>query len=129
MSFEADFTTWLRGQSSLSALIGNRLFPEGELQEKEYPFVTWRNFFGDRSISMDAPNPHTRTDIELVAYGRNLIDAIAIRDVLDTLLHGFSGTVGDSHIQGAFVSNGQTAYNSVLKTYAVELQVEIHHNK
>jgi len=128
MSMEADFITWLRSQSSLQALIGQRLYSDAEKQGVPYPFVSWRNIYGDRSISMDGPNNHKRTDIEILVHADKVIDALAVRNVLENLIHGLSGQIGTSTIQGAFVTDGQTTFNSVMKTNTVELQVEIHHN-
>lgn len=95
MSIEADFVTHAMAQSSLTDLIGTRLYPLNIPQDVSLPAI------GFRKVSDIGQQRHDKAigeskirdaRIQLNIIGESLSQVKAIRDVIVALFDGYAGT-------------------------------------
>ena len=136
MSIETDIVALLDGDTTLTNLIGRRLYPDIAPENTDFPCALYEITTGEANLSMTGADPLTRCDMTITAYARRdangRASVIAIRDRLKTLLHGYrlaNPTGSKKLIHGIFYTPAESGYTPDMKLYYESLDFEIHYNE
>lgn len=94
MAFEHSLTTHLLAESSFTTLVGTRLHPNHAPDSNTTPYVVYKVLYSDTDYTQDADASMAYL-VQFSIFGPRYSEVIAVRDVLTTLLSGFTGTIGD----------------------------------
>ena len=99
---EQGLTTLLNASTSITALIGDRLYPVFVPQSPTYPCLSYQVISGSSSYSMDG-SAETVKRIQFDAWGTTYADVKNIQQALHNLLDGFEGVLSDgTAVHGTF---------------------------
>ena len=97
---ETALVTYLNGQSTLSALISNRLYALRAPQKVVYPFVIYQRISTERNLTHDlTASGLTTPRIQFDVYGKTYKSALEVMDVLRETLQGLSTTMSGVMVQ------------------------------
>lgn len=110
MSIRDDLRTYVLSKSSVTDLIGQRMYPQESPQAEPgatpYPRVVYRENGGQRTGSLEGANPQVRTAFSLDCQSKNGDEAVNIANALSNILDYFQGTMNGTTVQGVFVTRG-----------------------
>ena len=86
-AFETNLIPWLMSQSSLTALVNNRVYPAKAPDGCARPYIVWRLITGTSDYSHDGPS-FREYRIQFSIFSETYAAAANIREVLLTLLDG-----------------------------------------
>lgn len=88
----------LRASASLTALVGNRIFPVMALQGVRRPFVTYRRDDTSRELSDDGYSGPSLATLQVNAVALDYQTAKQVADAIRDRLDGFSGSLGGTTV-------------------------------
>lgn len=101
---ETALTSVLLGSAPLTALVADRVHwlrqPDGVTG---YPYVNLTLVSDPRGYHMGGPSALRKSRVQVDVWAETYLGAVAVAKVLDALLSGFSGAVGDVSFQGIFI--------------------------
>lgn len=124
MLLEEALYDWLSADTGISALVGNRIFPNKIPQGETYPQITFFRVSSPRVRNFGEPDGLANPRIQVDCWGLTLASAVAVGEAvrnsdggvaLNHKLDGFRGTMGDSPgvtIQSAQLEDERHTYNA-----------------
>lgn len=103
MGINADLRTFLLEDSDLTALIGQRIYPQ---QRPEGPFqdsIIYTELGGERTRSLQGFSGQQNTQFQFDCESYDYDRAKEIAGLIVDLLDCYQGTMGDSYVQGIFI--------------------------
>jgi hypothetical protein len=94
MSFETELVDHLLDESTFTALVGSRLHPQHAPDSSVTPYVAYKPIYSDTEYTQDA-DASLRYLVQFSIFSLRYSDVIAVRDVLMSLLSGFTGTIDE----------------------------------
>ncbi len=123
---EQGITTLLTADSTLSGLIGTRLFPVFVPEDPTYPCVSYQVVSGSSDYSVDGTY-ETWKRIQFDAWGSAYADVKTIQKALHAVLDGFSGTLSDgTTVLGAFRGVELDEFEVDSRTYRALTEYSFH---
>lgn len=102
MSFEADLRTYLLADSTISNLIGTRMYPVVLPQSPTYPAVSYSTISAQRGHNMQAPDGLAAQRIQVDAWALTYAQARSLSDAIRNRIDSFRGSMGSTKVQGIF---------------------------
>lgn len=104
MSIRADLRSYLLSKSSITTLVGSRIYPQEAPQGAVYPRIIYQETGGERDRTLDGANRLTKTSFDLTAQSQDGDNAKAISDALANVLDVYQGQMARTTVQGVFVT-------------------------
>lgn len=89
----------LLASSTLTDLIGNRVYPNYVPQNAAMPAVTYQRISGPRDHTFDGPSGLVQSRYQLNSWGATYGDMESVADAVRIAMDGFTGSVGGRVIQ------------------------------
>lgn len=100
----------LNGDSALTALVGDRIYPVKALQGIEFPYIVFSRISGQIGIHMQGASNDREARIQFDVFTKNYPDLDDIRDRLHELLHGRTSTLGSTTLWVGINQNDEESY-------------------
>ena len=123
---EAGLYSLLSGTGTLTALVGNRIYPVVlPLDEETYPAISFQAVSGSSQITLDSKNLDEKR-IQVDAWGTTYGDSRTVIDQVKKLLHGYAGTLADgTRIVGCIAGVPMDIYEGEGRCYRSMLEFDI----
>jgi len=106
LEIEIHLQKWLRSQSRVYALIGNRIFPDSPPQNTILPYIVYTRISGNRWRVLRSAINVAQARIQLDCFGATSKEAkslgCVIQDVIETF---FRGEMDEIFVQSIYVSD------------------------
>lgn len=102
---EQDLRSYLLAQSTINALIVDRLYPLRLPQGATLPAVTYQRIFGAQAVSHDGASDLGRARLQLDCWADTYAVMASLADALRAALSGYRGPMGANASTGARVIN------------------------
>jgi hypothetical protein len=126
---DSDLFAYLVAQSSLTALVGKRVYPSDEVPKTAaVPYVTYErtNNPGIHLMTADADVFSPSYEVNVFASTKESLKSI--EDVIVTLLKDYSGTMGSTTVQRCFYEDSYYGgYDQDIETYNQMIEFTIWH--
>jgi len=96
---ETDFRALLAEDPTIAGLVSTRIYPANYTQSATNPALRYNKITGAPGLHMQGGDGLDVDVIQVDIRAVNAIDALNLRDALVSLLHGYSGTKGDTQFQ------------------------------
>ncbi len=90
----AGLNTYLRAQSGIVALVGNRIRPGFRPQVETLPALTYTVIDNPRLHGLSGVNAQAVARVQFDCWGSTLADCVSIKRALEVALDGYSGDLG-----------------------------------
>ena len=105
-----DLRTFIRGTTTVTALVGTRVHYNHLPQESDYPHLWYRVTSDNEDLTFDAVGGQHEALLDLECAAKTESEVQALADVVKPRLHGYRGTLGNINAQGIFVSDKDDDY-------------------
>jgi hypothetical protein len=96
---EAVLRTALVGSTSVTSIVGSRIYPVLAPASAALPFVTWRRSGIQREQTLKAPMGIPRVTVEYSIYGTTYEQAREVADAMRRVLDGYGGTSDNTTVR------------------------------
>jgi hypothetical protein len=96
---ETDFRALLAGDGTLAGLVSSRITPSTYAQGTSANAVRYQKVTGSTGLHMQGSDGLNSALMQVDVRAANAIEALAIRDAIVSLLHGFRGEQGTTAFQ------------------------------
>jgi hypothetical protein len=96
---EAVLRSALVGDTSVTAIIGSRIYPVLAPASAALPFVTWRRSGIERGQTLSGPVGLPRVSVEYSIYGATYEQARSAADAMRVVLDGYGGTADNTTVR------------------------------
>jgi hypothetical protein len=110
MSVSEDFVAYLNSQTSITALVGNRICQSPVHVTEQLPYIAFARVGRQQPPDLSGTKDHDRTFLAVECRAATQDKAEDIGDALQTLLHAKSFTWNGRRIQGVFVTDQSDDY-------------------
>ena len=99
-SYEAAIVTLIEADSTVGAIMGDRIYPNLLPDEPEFPAVVYQEISTDSQEAIDGPADFAFSRLQLSCWAETKAEAVALAQAICTLLQGYKGdvTVGDDTV-------------------------------
>lgn len=125
---EGDLRALLVGHAPLTALVGQRIYWDGEPQGADRPCVVMYVVSGTPGYHMQGPDKIKPVRVQFDSQAVLSTEKWAVAEAVENLLSGYRGTVGDTYFSGIFLmmSRDKTEPSTESGTFRVrQLDFEI----
>ena len=91
----------IRSDASVSALVGQKIYPNLAKASDDLPFCTWRRTGVSREQTLSDPMGMPTVSMELSIYAANYLTARQITDAIRQVLDGFTGSFDNTRVRHA----------------------------
>jgi len=129
-----DLRTYLQTKSTVTDLIGTRMFPRMLPQGESLPAIIFSVIGSTTENKITGASGGVRVVIQLDCYAETHIQANDLAEQVRLVLHGYTGAAGDSTIGHALLDNKREMFDaptdaSDVPSYRVMMEWEILHNE
>lgn len=96
---ETVLRTALVGSTSVTSIVGTRIYPVLAPASAALPFVTWRRSGIQREQTLTAPMGIPRVSVEYSIYGTTYEQAREVADAMRRVLDGYGGTSDNTTVR------------------------------
>jgi len=125
--FESLFFPWFSAQSSLQAVIGNRLYPGHAPDAVARPYVVWHLVTVESDHTHDGPAFRT-SRIQFSVFADTFTAAAGVRDVLLALLDGKRLNIAGLNEVTTFLDGLVTLWERETKTHHLAIDFAVTHS-
>ena len=118
----------LQASATVTALVGDRIFPVVVRVDTALPAITYQRTFGERTYNMAGAAGWARVTIGIAGWALEYSQARSIADAVRKTLDAYSGT-DDDDMQVARVTDGADTYDPDLNVFGCSLDVEIQYQE
>lgn len=127
MTVEEVLVTILYAHSGLTALIGTRLYANGEVPANERrDYVVYQEISSPRDHTHSGPSGYSKPRIQFYGYSETHAGAKAIQTQLRLALDGYSGEVGGEKVWGTFVVNANEIPDPTTDLFRAGIDAIVH---
>lgn len=126
---QTDFWSLLTSQSSITDLVGTRIYWSEAKQGKQRPLIVLHLISEISEYTVAGTVDLESSLVQVDCWGNTLTDALAVSEAVKAVLSGYKGTVGDTTFQGVFKEserqdfskpgNGEEKFHRVSSDYQV----------
>jgi len=109
--------TLILADTTVSGLIGARMYPVILPQAAVMPALTYQYITGDSVLSNDGPTGLEHPFFQVDAWGETYASMNALFEAVRILLNGFQGDAGGVSVQGIFLARKRDLYDDQGKLY------------
>lgn len=95
----------LVGTTSVTSLVGTRIYPVLAPASAALPFATWRRTGIEREQTLASPMGVPRVTVDFSIYGSTYEQARDVADAFRVTLDGYGGTVGTVEVKQVSLEN------------------------
>lgn len=131
MSIEAAIFSLLTTDSSVSSLVGTRLYPLLAPQDAATPFIVYQRVSASRWTSLEGPSGMAQPRIQIDAYTSTYAAAKTLATAIREKLSGYRGTVAGTRIGGITLITDQDLIENEKdpKLYRVSMDFMVTHDE
>lgn len=85
--------------SSVTSLVGHRVYPQLAPAVDDLPFVTWRRSAITREQTLGLPMGVPKVSVDYVVFAETYIEARKIADAIRAVLDGYGGTFDNTEVK------------------------------
>lgn len=112
MSLRAAIYSSLSSESTITSLVGTRIYPDFVPSDAAYPCITYRTLGFSQEYLVDGQSQTSNATVEFTLLGRSATDLETLAQTLQDHLSLISSTtVGDTTIRTAFQENTLSDYD------------------
>ena len=120
-----DLRTFLLNDATISELVQDRVYWDRKEEQASRPFIVARVISDVPAFVYQGPDQTRRALIQLDVFDEDRTDAVTLTNRLESLLSGFSGSMGDTRIGYCFVTNRIPSYDPDLNLERELLELEL----
>lgn len=110
---ERDLWAYLTAQPALAPLVGDRVYAIEPPADPVYPAIVYQVTDGENFDSNEGPGELNALSIALHVLDTDYLRMKLIRSILKTLLGGFRGVMGDTHVHLIALGHDRAEYQDV----------------
>lgn len=103
MSLGDDLRTYLLTKTSVTTLVGVRIYPQVLPKGAVYPAITYARLGGERTRSLEGANGQVMTTVQFSCWSESWDQSEVVAEALRNVLECFQGTFDTTTVQGVFV--------------------------
>lgn len=115
MTIEEAITTYLSGYAGLTALVGDKIYPDTLPDGVEYPAVVYQKISDIPDRKLDGQQALRSPNFQIEAWDTTKAKAIAIGNQIEAALNDYKGTLSGIEIQEIALINDMSGFESVLE--------------
>jgi hypothetical protein len=105
MRVETDFRTWLLAETTITALVGGRIFGLVREPQAALPAINIQRIVTRRQELFCGVDPLVSADLQVDSYAIDGDGAWTLAETLRTVLKNFSGPMGATQVDKVFLIN------------------------
>lgn len=102
---EAVLRTALVSQTSVTTMVGSRVYPILAPKTAGLPFIVWRRSGISREHTLAGPMGVPNVSVEMQIYGATYEDVRELADRVRVVLDGYGGTVNNTEVKHVSLEN------------------------
>lgn len=102
---EAVLRTALVGSTSVTSMVGTRIYPLLAPKTAAIPFITWRRAGISREHTLAGPMGMPSVTVELQSFANTYEDVRQLADRVRLVLDGYGGTVNNVEVKNVSLEN------------------------
>ncbi len=110
MSVAEDFRTYLKAQSTVTRIVGDKIMQAPAHAKVHPPFVVYRRRGRVEEPTLAGEVGFVETNLDVECRGRDLSEAETLADAVHDALNAYRGTWGSRTINGVFVLDQDDDY-------------------
>lgn len=110
-SIEAAFYAYITAQTSVTSLVGTRVYQDIMPQRASYPAVVYSLIGEERADGYSfgtTVNGQVEARLQVASWAATAVSARRIYDAIRRLVNGFKGTWGENTIQSVFIDSTES---------------------
>lgn len=115
----------LENNGSVTAIVGNRIFPNVAEQGVEMPLIVYSLIFNEPQDTKDSHNDCDKYSIQITCHGRNWDNLGILKKSVKTALERYKGTVTGAIVHNCYFISEDTIYNKEDEVYMIVFRFEI----
>lgn len=102
---EAVLRTALVSSTSVTSMVGTRVYPLLAPKTAALPFITWRRAGVNREHTLAGPMGMPSVTVEMQSFANTYEDAREVADRVRLVLDGYRGTVNNTEVKSVSLEN------------------------
>lgn len=116
----------LTSESSITDMVGDRIFPSSKLENYPSPYIQYFLIGGGRERPMEGRSNCMRPIFKFICYAKTQLEVVALADNLIALLEGYTGTLnGIDIMDGVIKVEGDLTIDQFSGVKARTVDIEI----
>lgn len=128
MSIEADMKTYILTLTSITDIIGARIYYQKLPEDPILPAIVYNRISSTRSRTHDGDSDLSKPRIQYSIWGSTPINVMALADAFEDEFKSFSGTAGSSTVYATIVENRLSMIDPESKFYHIPIDLMIQYN-
>lgn len=132
MVIEEALAAHILADADITALIGDRIYPNVAPQDAELPLLVYQRISSPRVRSQSGPSGLAHPRFQIRAKAASYSEARDLAGKVRVSLDGFAGTMGGGggvSVGATFLDNERDAYEDALKAHSVPMDFIIWHRE
>lgn len=131
MSFSSDLFSFVTSAPTISAIIGNRLYPnilpQNSITAWPGPSATYNNVVATRTQSHDGDSNLRVESVQFSVFSKRKSDLESFTDALAALLIPLKGAMGSTQVKAVFHVQDSSSYETETRLFHGIVEFEIWH--
>lgn len=119
----------LKTDASISALLGERIYPGRLPQDIHLPAICVTQLGDDHGYTQQGPEHFVRALVQIDCYGEQYAQAILAAEYTQASIDGYKGNWETSRIGGVFLQDVRDDYEVDIKVYRVSHDYVVWHEE
>ena len=128
MSIETDMVTYILTLTSITDLIGGRIYYQKLPDDPTLPAIVYNRISGPRSRTHDGDSNLSKPRIQYSIWAETDTSVMALADAFENEFKSFSGTAGSSTVYATIVENRLSLIDTESKFYHIPIDLMIQYN-
>jgi hypothetical protein len=124
-----DFTTYLKANAGLVAIVGTRVYPQNLPQKATLPAVVYKQISGIRPQSMEGADGLNNGRYEFECNALDYLTVKRLSQAVRQALSDFSGVTGSTAVFNASLLAERDSFDSITLTFRCSLDFQIWHSE
>lgn len=126
---ESELRTHLLTESTITSLVGARIYPVLLPQAPTFPAMTYQRVSGSRVQSLTGPSGMAHPRFQIDCWAQTYDGAKELAAAVMTELDGYRGTMGDTRVGGVIVYGDRDIYEPDVEIFRVTIDITIWHDQ
>jgi len=124
--FEEDLVAYLRGETDVTDIVGQRIYPRIPDQNPTFPLLSYFRVSGERHGSLDRGSSGlVSCSYQFDCWARDYIETIELANAVIKVLIGFKGNMGTTYVNGVRLTSEFDFYEDVDKVRRRTLRMSV----
>jgi len=128
MSIEADMVTYILTLTSITDIIGARIYYQKLPEVPTLPAIVYNRISSPRSRTHDGDSNLSKPRIQYSCWGETPENVMSLADAFEDEFKSFSGTAGSSTVYATIVENRLSLIDEESKFYHIPIDLMVQHN-